>query len=299
VEIPEKKMPFISVVIVTLNRREKLRNCLNSVYKLAYPASRFEVIVVDGDSKDGTREMIISDFPKARLVVEKRNGLPYARNTGWKHAKGMFVAYTDDDCIVDKSWLTSLVNGFTSIEIGAVGGPLLYLHPELISDVFYQTPVGSFHLGEKKRLLEKHENLITANMAIRSEAFRKAKFLETLVYSDSEDYEFCWSLMEAGYKLQYLPNATVFHDIDPERVNMPYLLRRAFYSGISHYIVARKRHHRAILIPKFLRAFLDGLFNFFRGQRDRRRIADFFLLDLSFVSFISSLLLVYKEFQQN
>lgn len=235
-------MPFISIVVVTLNRKDHLKKCLDSIFNLDYPLSRFEVIVVDGNSTDGTKKMITSDFPKAKIIVDTRKGLPYARNTGWKYAKGIFVTYTDDDCIVNESWLKSLVNGFTSMRIGAVGGPVVYLHPELIPEGFSQTPVGISHLGEIERLLKPHENLITANMAIRSEVFKKTEFLESLVYSDSEDYEFCWSLMEAGYKIKYMPKAKVLHDIDPKRVNMKYLLRRAFYSGISHYIVSRKRN---------------------------------------------------------
>lgn len=294
--IQKIEMPFISVVVITLNRKEHLKRCLNSIFNLDYPPERFEVIVVDGDSSDNTKEMVTGDFPNAKFIVEKRKGIPYARNTGWKYAKGMFVAYTDDDCLVDKSWLKSLICGFTSVEIGAVGGPVQYLHPELISKDFYQTPVGLFNLGEKGRLLKPHENLITANIAIRSEVFRKTEFFESLVYSDSEDYEFCWSLMEAGFKLKYMPNAKVFHDINPKRVSMYYLLRRAFYSGISHYIVARRRNPKGILISKFLRAFLGGLLDFFRGNRFERRVANFFWFSLCFVAFLSSILLIYKDF---
>lgn len=294
--IAEGELPFVSVIVVTLNRRKQLKNCLNSIFKLDYPPDRFEVIVVDGNSQDCTKEMIIREFPKVRFFVQKRKGLPSARNTGWEHAEGPFVAYTDDDCVVNRSWLKDLINGFTSHGIGAVGGPVLYLHPEQITNRFYQTPIGAFQLGKIERLLKRHENLITANMAIRFEAFKKVRFLESLVYADSEDYEFCWSLMEAGYQIKYVPNAVVLHDIDPNRASIARLLRRAFYSGISHYIAERRRNSRFTLTSKFLRAFLGGVVDFFRGERYESRLANFFWLDLCFVSFLSSIFLFYEDF---
>ncbi len=292
-------MPFVSVIIVTLNRRKKLEKCLKSLYNMDYPPSKFEVIVVDGDSVDGTKEMIRRYFPKVNLIVDKRKGIPFARNTGWKHAKGTLVAYTDDDCIVDLSWLRSLVSGFTSDKIAGVGGPVLYSHPEAMPGLFYETPVGPFSLGGRKRFLKPYENLITANLAIRIEIFKKIRFFESLIYNDSEDYEFCRSVMEAGYKLLYLPNAKVYHSIDPNKLRFSYLIRRAFFAGISLYIVERKRRSKGILIPKFLRAFLGGILDFFRGKRYRKnygRSAHFFWFVRCFIAFLSSMLLIACSF---
>jgi len=288
VEIRQNEMPFVSVIVVTLNRRKHLEKCLISLLNLDYPASKFEVIVVDGGSKDGTKEMVCRDFPKVNLVIEKRKGITHARNTGWKHAKGTLVAYTDDDCIVDRYWLRNLVSGFTSTEIKGVGGPVIYLNPGLNPQKFHGTPVGPFHLGEKKRLLKNNENLITANLAIRSEVFSKLRFLESLVYNDSEDAEFCRSLMEGGYKLLYVPNAKVYHNIDPKRLSIPYLLKRAFFSGVSYYIMERKRNSRLPLIPRYLRYFLGGLVYFFL----KKRLTDFYWLVKSFIIFLSSIFLI-------
>jgi glycosyltransferase involved in cell wall biosynthesis len=293
---PENELPFVSIVVVTLERKDNLKKCLECLFNLDYPSERFEVIVVDGDSRDGTKGMIARDFPKVKFIVEKKKGLPYARNAGWKHAQGSFVAYTDDDCIVSPSWLRHLVNGFSSKEIGAVGGPVLYLHPELMPNQFNKTPLGVFYLGETERLLKPNENLITANIAIRSQAFNKARFLESLIYSDSEDYEFCWTLMEIGYRIKYLPDAKVLHDINPKRVTMNGLIRRAFFSGISHYIVERKRKSRPALIPKFLRLFLGGFYSFLTDQNKAKRMADFFWISLCFIAFLSSVFLIFKDF---
>jgi GT2 family glycosyltransferase len=291
VEKSENQLPFVSVIVVTRNRKKHLEKCLDSLFNLDYPASKFEVIVVDGGSEDGTREMVCRNFPKVNFVIEKRIGITHARNTGWKHAKGTIVAYTDDDCVVDRFWLRNLVSGITSTEIKGVGGPVLYLNPRLNAQKFHGTPVGPFYLGEKKHLLKKHENLITANLAVTSEVFSKIKFLESLTYNDSEDAEFCKSLMEAGYKLLYIPDAKVYHNVDPNRLSVSYLIKRAFFSGISFYIMERKRSSKLLLIPRSLRYFIGGMVNFFR----KRRLADFYWLVKCLIILLSSVFLIPFE----
>ncbi len=182
------------------------------------------------DLHDGTKEMVYRKFPEVKLIFEKRKNSSFARNAGWKNAKGQIIAFTDDDCVVDPYWLKILVSGFTSAEIGGVGGPLLLLYPESIVKKFYNTPVGNFYKGDK---IIPVKELITANLTVRYEVFKKNRFDVSLAYTNLEDIDFCRSLTEVGYKLLYVPNAKVYHNIDPKRLTMPSLLKRAFFSGIQ------------------------------------------------------------------
>jgi len=285
---PNADSPFASVIVPTLNRKELLGNCLKSLFRMDYPRSHFEVIVVDGGSTDGTIQMVHNDFPDVRFVVEKRKGRSVARNTGWKYAKGQIVAYTDDDCVVDKSWLRILVSSFDSKEIGAVGGPMFLLHQsKSIRNRFKGTPMGDFYLGDKKLPAKE---LITANLAVSREAFEKNRFDETLIY-DLEDVDFCRSLIETGYKSIYLPHAKVYHNINPKRLTIISTLRRTFPAGISFYIMERKRNQNLFLIAKFLRKSLGGYYQFVL----RRRLADFFWLARCFIAFLSSIFLVTRR----
>jgi glycosyltransferase involved in cell wall biosynthesis len=285
---PSSKLPLVSVIVLTFNRKKVLENCLKSLYKMNYPISNFEVIVIDGGSTDGTMQMFPDEFPDIRFIVEKRKGRPVARNTGWKYAKGQIVAYTDDDCIVDENWLKFLVSGFDSEEIGAVGGPLFLLHQsKSIHNRFEGTPMGDFYLGDKK--LPARE-LITANLAVRRDVFEKNRFDETLIY-DLEDIDFCRSLMATGYNLIYLPEAIVYHNINPKRLTIPSTLKKAFPAGISLYIMERKNNQNLFLIAKFLRKSLGGSYQFVL----RRRLADFFWFVRCFVAFLSSMFLVTRR----
>jgi glycosyltransferase involved in cell wall biosynthesis len=109
----------ISVIICTYNRCEALRRALQSLDAMSVPAYlNWEVIVVDNNSTDIT-SMTVREFrQKSRLplryVFEKTQGLSHARNTGIRNARGVIVAFTDDDCIVDKNWIVSIHNEFVS-----------------------------------------------------------------------------------------------------------------------------------------------------------------------------------------
>jgi glycosyltransferase involved in cell wall biosynthesis len=96
-----EELPFVSIIVPTLNRKVYLRNCLDSLLKLDYPKTKLEIVVVDNGSTDGTTEMVHKEFPQVVVVLEKRRNSCFARNAGWKNAKGQIIAYTDDDCVVD------------------------------------------------------------------------------------------------------------------------------------------------------------------------------------------------------
>ena len=229
--------PFVSIIVPTFNRKKHLKDCINSLIKLDYPSSKFEIIVVDNGSTDDTIAFLQKDYSEVRVILEKRRNSSYARNAGWKNANGQIVAYTDDDCVVDPLWLRSLVSGFTSKEIGGVGGPLLLtLKPESVVRKFFGTPVGDFYKGEDKILVKE---LITANMAVRCEVFKDNRFDVSLAYTTLEDIDFCMSLTKKGHKLVYIPSAKVFHNMNPKRLTMSSILKRAFYQGISIYILEK------------------------------------------------------------
>ena len=87
------KVEMVSVVIPTLNEAGNILEALITIEKeLAYPK---EIIVVDGDSTDGTKE-VVKDT-NCRLLIEPRRGYGNALRTGMKHAKGDVVVMVDGD----------------------------------------------------------------------------------------------------------------------------------------------------------------------------------------------------------
>lgn len=262
----EKQLPFISVVICTYNRKRLLKDCLESVFAMQYPESRTELIVVDGGSNDGTAELC-KEFPKIRFVIEKKRGLATARNIGANLARGSIVAYTDDDCVVDKYWLMNLARGFrVSESFVGVGGPVCPLHPDIIPDKILVKPaLGLFDEGNSSKLVN---GIITSNCAFKKNVFKMAKFDEELGVTRrgklilmGEDVDFCNRLVDLGCKLLYTPNARVYHQVFNERVRVKYVIKHAMHNGLSTSVfLMRKTKSRIWTVRMTLSALVQGFF---------------------------------------
>ena len=100
---------LISVVLCTTGQHPNLSAAIMSV--LSQVGASFELIVVDNRPQTGLAWEVVSEFvhdPRVRYVTEPVAGLSVARNTGIRQAKGQVIAFTDDDCIVDGAWASSI-----------------------------------------------------------------------------------------------------------------------------------------------------------------------------------------------
>ena len=102
-----KTSPSVTVVVPVRNGAQTIQPLLESLQKLDYDRNTVEVIVVDGNSTDKTRE-IVKKYP-VKLVVEEKKGLNLARNIGIKSSNGEIIAFTDSDCIVPPNLITKIV----------------------------------------------------------------------------------------------------------------------------------------------------------------------------------------------
>lgn len=110
-ESAKTEKDFISIVICTYNRADILQQTLESFFSLNSLDNNFELIVVDNNSTDTTREIVeyfVDQNPQVLYRFEKKPGLSQARNTGIKEAKGEIVAFVDDDVFFDKEWYINL-----------------------------------------------------------------------------------------------------------------------------------------------------------------------------------------------
>lgn len=90
----------VSIIIVSYNTKELLKNCINSIYEHTKDLD-FEIIVSDNDSKDNTVEMLKEEFPDIILIENKKNlGFGAANNRALKVASGKYVLYLNSDTIL-------------------------------------------------------------------------------------------------------------------------------------------------------------------------------------------------------
>ena len=118
--------PTVTVIVCTFNRKPWLEKCLRSLEEQEVRAD--EVMVVDGPSTDGTRQMLEGLEGQGHIVLvrqPKLDGISSARNLGLEKATGEVVCYIDDDAVAQPGWLTSILSPYRDPQVGGVGGPVM------------------------------------------------------------------------------------------------------------------------------------------------------------------------------
>ncbi len=256
----------ISVILSTYNRCRSLPAALESVAAQVVPPSvEWEVIVVDNNSRDQTREVVENFCRKNptgrfRYLFEPRQGLSNARNAGIREARGEIIAFMDDDVTVEPAWLQNLTASLHGGEWAGAGGRIL--PPQDFKPPRWLTLGGImdsggvlalFDLGDVPGELKKAP--YGTNMAFRKSMFDKYGGFRTDLgrCGDSlignEDTELGGRLMAGGEHLRYEPSAVVHHPVPKERLNKKYFL--AWWFAYGHALVLERGTRPAILgIPR-------------------------------------------------
>jgi len=206
-------VPFFSVVIPTYNRSEQLKDCLNSIAELNYPRDCFEVIVVD-DGSSASPEPLIERFTEhmeIKLLAQNNAGPAAARNTAAQEAKGDFLAFTDDDCIVSPDWLKAFSDNLSKKDDTLVGGLTINALPENAFSTTSQLLVSYlYRYYENNSIMSRF--FTSNNMAISTNMFiRMGGFEVTRLRATAEDREFCYRWLHHGHEMTYAPKAVVYH----------------------------------------------------------------------------------------
>ena len=118
----------LSITICTYNRLEYLKKCLNSILDQTKSNPDIEINIIDNNSTDKTKEYIYKmqkTFPELNYYVEKKQGISFARNLSFEVCKGEYLAFVDDDAVINKNWLISLLNELRNKNPNIVyGGPI-------------------------------------------------------------------------------------------------------------------------------------------------------------------------------
>ncbi len=111
----------VSVIVPTYQEAKGIEAFLRQFERQTLPRSAFEIIVVDGGSRDGTRE--IASRSADRVILQTSKGIGGARNDGAAVARADLLATTDADCRVPPEWLERIVADFEDPRVVAVCGP--------------------------------------------------------------------------------------------------------------------------------------------------------------------------------
>lgn len=244
----------VSVIIPTRNRKDSLSATIKSIAKLNYPKDQYEIIIVDDGSTDGTDNLV--QELKYNLPVtlhyykQESRGISATKNVAINNSHGTVLAFTDDDCIIEKTWLKKIVKYFNSSKIGAVGGPdkvpstATLLAKCIDYSVTSFVGTGGVRQGKAVRLAKYYPR--GCNMAVPKAVIEKVGgFDETLVAG--EDIELVYRIKRAGYLVQYAHDAFVWHQ---RRNSILSFLKQIFLRGYTRTELVRR--HKELLEFSYL-----------------------------------------------
>ena len=120
--------PLVTVVVPCYNERKYIEKCIVSILNQSIAPEQAEVLIVDGMSNDGTREILFGLREKTgrfRILDNERQKTPFARNIGIKEAKGIYIAILDAHSEYEKDYLVNSLKLFDEHpEISCAGGPI-------------------------------------------------------------------------------------------------------------------------------------------------------------------------------
>ena len=245
-ERKDQVYPKVSIVVPVKNGATKIKDLLDSLMHVDYDKDKLEIIVVDGCSTDGTRE-IVSKYP-VKLVVEEKPGVNAARNTGIKSSTGEIIAFTDYDCVIPKDWVKKIVKNLQSPEVGCVGGQILRYNDEFLARYADESVIPVMRMFKKKTLLSRISSPayypVGCNFAVKREAVEKTGFFDERFEYGFDELEFAERVCEKGYKILLTPEITVKHK---HRSSLSGLLKQAFRYGQGGGLVPKIKGVNSVL----------------------------------------------------
>jgi GT2 family glycosyltransferase len=283
----------LSVIIVNFNVRDLLRQCLHSVMSASENLD-CEVFVVDNNSQDGSAEMIQSEFPNVKLIINLYNaGFSAANNQAIIKSSGKFILILNPDTIVQKDTFSKCIE-FMNLhpDAGAVGIRMLNgdgtFLPESkrafptaftaffkafgISSLFPGSPfLNRYYLPQIETMKTSLTEVIAgAFMFIRKTALMKSGLFDEDYFMYGEDIDLSYRLLQTEFKNYYYPDVHIVHFKGKCTPRNNYTDILHFYNAMQVYVKKRvaegKYGHLRHLISAaiYLRESLALLNRFFR-----------------------------------
>lgn len=237
-----------SVVIstYTTERYNDLVRCLESIGEQTIQPD--EVILVIDPSEELWRfySEKLKDF-SVKVILSEDFGLSNARNTGIKRSKGEIIVFIDDDAYAERDWLEKILKNFEDEKVWVVGGKAI---PEFEKSRPKWFPeeldwiVGCSYKGMPEG--REIRNPLGANMAFRRSVFEEVGLFRIeigrfgKILLGSEETELCIRLKKRfpDVKVVYEPSAVVYHKVSENRLRFTYVLKRAYYEGVSKALIS-------------------------------------------------------------
>lgn len=240
----------LSIIIVSYNTKEFLRQCIFSIFNTVESAIETEVIVIDNASTDGSAQMVRTEFPSARLIINKENlGFARAVNQGLKDNRGNYKLLLNSDTVLIDNAIKAMLEFLQkNPRVGAV-------RPKIISPDGKLQRQGAGVLKFLKNPEKPHKLKWVSGccMLIRDEVIKDIGLLDENFFFYNEDVDYSRRMKKKGWELYYFPGACVIHHLGASSLDTDRLLLEQYRGKYYYY---QKHYGRFILfLYKIFTAF--------------------------------------------
>src|SRR5574337_340164 len=170
----EERLPTVSVVIPMRNEERSIGACLEAIVAQDYPSHLMEILVVDGSSKDRSREIVESygqRYPQIRLLTNPAGSIPAGLNVGIRASRGAIVARVDARTLLAPDYLSTGLRLLRESRASNVGGPVRAVTTDFMGRVLALVTQSRFGMGGAALRYRAHEarEVDTVYLGIRSE----------------------------------------------------------------------------------------------------------------------------------
>jgi FkbM family methyltransferase len=224
VQTSETESPVVSIVIVVLNALAMTQACIDSIYKdNDFP--KFEVLVVDNASSDGTHEWLQQQKDKSPnlsvFTMDKNIGFGPAVNIGLQHSRGEYIVLINNDTLVPNGWMNKLITAMQSDPtIGIISPVTSYVGegPQLDKEAEGMAPDLNLVEEYSQAIAARNELIYEPNRLVFFCVMLRRNLADMVGHLDEgyekgnyEDDDLCLRARMAGYRLAIARNVFVYH----------------------------------------------------------------------------------------
>ena len=292
--IEDNLLPIVSVLIVVRNEKEYIKRCIESLINQDYPVSRYEIIVVDGMSIDGTREWLIKEVNRSKkedrdikLLDNPKLILSTGWNIGIKNANGDIVIRLDAHSYVEDNFVAKNVEYLQKTDAVCVGGSIRPIGKGYIGNAIASVLSSPFGVGNSKFRYSKRDGYVDT---VAYGAYWRRIFNEVGLFNESlvrnQDLDMHSRIQKRGGKFFLTPEIKSYYY---SRLSIRSLTKQVFNNGYWNIITLHAISLRH-LVPF---AFVLSLC-LFLGLTIFTKVGKFLLLTIIGAYFLSALFFSFR-----
>lgn len=261
--------PKVAIILVNYNGYEDTVECVNSLLNISY--QNITIYIVDnGSNESGSIKADSFLRKKTRIIQSMENvGFSGGNNLAIREILKVefdYILFLNNDTIVEPNFLTELINGAENDnDVGILGGKIYFYHDRTrvwAAGGEYNRKTGlTIQYGGADREEINREKYVTFTtgclMLIPCDVIRKVGLLDESFFLYSEDSDYCQRVIDAGYRIKYIPSAKIYHKVSSAIGDSSYLQQRYMMRNDLYMIKKYSKNRYKAYICVFYKTLKD------------------------------------------